>query len=95
LEPETQIYLEFGRLNLTQVMTGLMEGFKDALLSELAELPPRPLPSGLLSALIEKVSEDRLASVLAALQAVGKRLHEEDKTPLTNVTRFFAQLRQF
>lgn len=94
MEPETKIYLEFGRLNLTQVMTALIEGFRDALVSELAELPPRPLPSGLLPALIEKMTEDRLPSVIAALRTVAQRLHEEDSTSLMCVARFFAQLRR-
>lgn len=75
-------------------MTALIEGFREPLLSEPGELPPRPLPSCLLPTLIVNVTEDRLLVVIAALWIVAQRLHVEESTSLMCVARSFAQLRR-
>lgn len=79
--------------NLTTAMMKLIEGYRVALLREMEGAATPPLPSGALPLLVERVPEDRLPAVLAALRSAAERLHEEDDTPTMHVARFFARLR--
>ena len=87
-----RIYLT-DKLNLTTAMMKLIEGFRVALLCEMEGAASPPLPSGVLPLLVERVPENRVPVVLAALRAAAKRLHDEDDTPPMHVARFFAHLR--
>lgn len=87
-----RIWLKEAPPNLTDAMMKMIEGYRTALICELADTAPAPLPSDILPMLMKLVPETHLAAVLVALRAAAQHLHEEDDMPAMHVIRFFAKL---
>ena len=81
-----------GPPRLTEAMMKLIARFRVAHVNELARVPPPKLPLGLLPVLMERLPEDTLSSVLTAMRAAARGLHDEDDSPSANAARFFERL---